>query len=90
MASGMIKLEILSPEKRLFSGDVTCVRLPGSAAPFTVLYNHAPLIAHLQKGVVSWEAPQGGGNIAIESGFAEVRDNTVSVCAETANYVTEK
>lgn len=89
MASGMIKLEILSPERRLFSGDVACVRLPGSVSPFTVLYNHAPLIAHLQKGTVSWETPQGGGNIAIEGGFAEVKDNRVSVCAETAGNVTE-
>jgi len=41
-------LEILTPDRKLFSGDVTSVKVPGSKGQFEVLKNHAPLISSLE------------------------------------------
>lgn len=45
-------LEILSPERTLFSGEVESVTLPGTLGEFTVLRHHAPLISSLTAGEV--------------------------------------
>ena len=41
-------LEILTPDRKLFTGDVTSVKVPGSKGQFEVLKNHAPLISSLE------------------------------------------
>lgn len=79
----MVVLEILSPEKTLFKGEVTSVRLPGGKAPFVVLHNHAPIITTLVAGAIIWESEAGGGSVAVSGGFAEVKDNHVIACVET-------
>ena len=81
--NGTITLEILSPEKTLFKGEVALVRLPGAKAPFTVLLNHAPLVSMLDAGTVQWEAWDGSGEITISAGFIQVNDNYVTLCVET-------
>lgn len=78
MAGRDFKLIILSPERELFSGNVVQVLFPGAAAPFTVLYNHAPIISVLERGVIRWPA----GEVAISGGFVEVCDNVVTACVE--------
>lgn len=83
MERGVIMLEILSPEKKLFQGEVKFVRLPGGKAPFTVMYNHAPVITTLERGNISWEDKDGISEIFIAGGFAEVADNRVTLCVET-------
>lgn len=76
-------LEILSPEKTLFKGEVTAVRLPGGKAPFVVLRNHAPIITTLVAGAIVWESEAGEDSVAVAGGFAEVKDNHVIACVET-------
>ncbi len=44
-----MKLEIITPDKKVYSGDVEAVKLPGAEGSFGVLKNHAPLIATLKK-----------------------------------------
>lgn len=83
MERGVIMLEILSPEKKLFQGEVKLVRLPGGKAPFTVMCNHAPVITTLERGNISWEGKDGISRISIAGGFAEVADNRVTLCVET-------
>ena len=78
MAGRDFKLIILSPERELFSGNVAQVLFPGATAPFTVLYNHAPIISVLERGVIRWPA----GEVAISGGFVEVCDNVVTACVE--------
>ena len=82
MGVGLIELEILSPGKTIFAGKVSCVRLPGAKAPFTVLPGHAPLVSLLCKGVMTWVIAGEEQRTAIESGFAEVKENKVTVCVE--------
>lgn len=76
-----LELNILSPEKTIFRGEVAKVVLPGTAAPFTVLRNHAPLVSSLQKGFIRWQAGT-PGEIAIKDGFVEVKNNVVTACVE--------
>ena len=73
-------LEIVTPEKTLFAGEVTSVRLPGSAGTFEVLNNHAPLISTLDPGQVRIRKVDGQEEyFAVQSGFVEVLKNKVTV-----------
>lgn len=82
MAAGMIELEILSPGKTVFAGQVSCVRLPGAKAPFAVFPGHAPMVSLLCKGSVTWVVAGEEQKVVIEGGFAEVKENKVTVCIE--------
>ena len=76
-------LEILSPEQKLFSGEVESVTLPGTLGEFTVLKRHAPLISSLNQGEIKYRLKNGDEHrVAIRNGFVEVLKNHVSVCIE--------
>lgn len=76
-------LEIISPDKTIFTGEVTLVQLPGADGLFEILHNHAPLIATLKKGRVKIHDEQGKESfIPIDGGMVEVFQNTVLVLAE--------
>ncbi|MBQ7389153.1 MAG: ATP synthase F1 subunit epsilon [Paludibacteraceae bacterium] len=79
-----MRLEILSPEGLVFTGEVLSVSLPGSYSAFTILKNHAPIISSLSKGVVSYVLDgEGEKEILIDGGFVEVDNNVVTICIET-------
>jgi len=48
----MIDLEILSPDKKIYSGKIKLVKLPGTKGSFEVMKNHAPIISTLEKGQI--------------------------------------
>ena len=76
-------LEILSPEQKLFSGEVESVTLPGTLGEFAVLKRHAPLISSLNQGEIKYRLKNGDEQrVAIRNGFVEVLKNHVSVCIE--------
>jgi F-type H+-transporting ATPase subunit epsilon len=76
-------LEILTPERKIFSGDVYGVQLPGIAGLFEVLEKHAPLVAALGKGKIKiLKTKSESTSYAIESGFVEVMDNKTTVLVE--------
>jgi F-type H+-transporting ATPase subunit epsilon len=76
-----MQLEILTPEKKIFEGDVTIVTFPGVEGSFQVMDNHAPLISLLQKGVVEFKTNAGAQSIDIAGGVVEVLKNRVIVLA---------
>jgi len=47
-----MEIEILTPEKKLYSGKIKLVKLPGTQGSFEILKNHAPLISTLEKGQI--------------------------------------
>ena len=66
-------LEILTPEKRLYSGEVYGVQLPGIDGKFEILNRHAPLVSALGKGNVKvLKDKNTTTNFLIESGFVEI------------------
>jgi F-type H+-transporting ATPase subunit epsilon len=80
-----MKLEILTPEKKLFSGDVYGVQLPGITGLFEVLNKHAPLVSALGKGNLKiLKSKNDFQNFTIQSGFVEVLNNKATVLIEGA------
>ena len=78
-------LEILTPEKKLFSGDVYGVQLPGIAGLFEILDKHAPIVSALGKGNVKILKDKNSfENYKIESGFVEMINNKATVLVEGA------
>ena len=83
-----MNLEILTPEKKLYSGDVYGVQLPGTDGLFEVLDKHAPLVSALGKGnikVLKDRTTTVSYNIS--GGFVEVLNNKASVLVEGATEV---
>jgi len=78
----MLNLEILSPEKVIFTGDVSGVKMPGIGGSFEVLTDHAPLISALSKGIVRVNSSAGKEEFQIQSGFVEVLNNKVVILVE--------
>ena len=77
-----MKLEIISPETTLFSGEVELVTFPGMAGSFTVLNRHAPIVSVLQPGVLLYRIKGKDNELTISGGFVEVKNNTLSVCID--------
>jgi F-type H+-transporting ATPase subunit epsilon len=75
-------LDILTPEKKLYSGEASSVQLPGVEGSFAILSNHAPIISALQKGTVKVKDESGTRKFTITGGFVECLNNKVIVCAE--------
>jgi F-type H+-transporting ATPase subunit epsilon len=82
-------LEILTPEKKLFSGEVYGVQMPGISGSFEVLDRHAPLVSALKAGRVKVlrDKQQHATYYEITSGFVEVLNNKVTVLVEGATSV---
>lgn len=78
-----MQLEILSPQKTHHRGKVDLVTLPGTMGSFQILNNHAPLIASLQKGVLSFVKDGKVQSMEIADGFVEVIDNKITVCIDS-------
>lgn len=83
-------LELVTPERVVFRGEVTVVSAPGSEGGFQVLRNHAPLLTALDLGRIRVRLPQGNEvDYAVSGGFLEVRNNVVTILAETAEPAAE-
>lgn len=75
-----MKLVILTPEKEIFAGDVTSVKVPGTAGQFEVLEGHAAIVSSLAQGDVQVKTSDGKHlKYQIEKGFIEVINNEVSL-----------
>ena len=87
-----MNLEILTPEKKLYSGEVYGVQMPGISGSFEVLEKHAPLVSALKAGrvkVIKDKSSLSGSQnhlafYEIQSGFLEVLNNKVTLLVEGA------
>ncbi|WP_304063097.1 ATP synthase F1 subunit epsilon [Pedobacter glucosidilyticus] len=77
-----MNLEILTPDKKVFDGEVTSVTVPGTMGSFEVLNNHAPIISTLEKGQVIIRTASKTEKLIINGGAIEVIDNKIIVLAE--------
>lgn len=76
-------LEIITPDKKVFEGEVAVVTFPGSDGSFQVLNNHAPLVSLLKDGVVEYKTSEREtSQVAITGGVVEVLKNKVIVLAD--------
>ncbi len=83
-----MNLEILTPERKLFSDVIYGVQLPGISGSFEVLDKHAPLISALKAGRIKVLTDKTHSTLfEIKSGFVEVISNRVTVLVEGAKAV---
>ena len=77
MASPSFKLEILTPRKRVFSGEIVSLVAPGELGYIGILANHAPLVTTLVPGNVTWRDPSGSAQTlrSTGEGMLEVQHN---------------
>jgi len=80
----MLHLEIVTPEKKTFSGTVTDVYLPGSEGEMGVLEMHAALVTSLVPGILRYHVDGKEEQLAIGSGFAEVTKERVLILTDMA------
>lgn len=82
-------IEILTPEKKIYDGEVYGVQLPGVAGSFEVLDRHAPLVSALKTGVLKILLDNKGNTTSykISGGFIEVLKNKATILIETAAVV---
>ena len=73
-----MNLEIITPDKKVFSGEVEVVTLPGTDGSFQVLKDHAALVSTLGKGTLKADKQE----FTIDGGVVEVLNNRVLVLAE--------
>jgi F-type H+-transporting ATPase subunit epsilon len=80
----MLKLEIVTPEKKLVDIEADSVTVPTASGEAGILPNHAPLISALKPGVLSYTVRGREERVAVGGGFVEVNSDKVSVLADTA------
>jgi F-type H+-transporting ATPase subunit epsilon len=86
-----LKLDIVTPEGRVFSKDVASVTLPGKEGEFGVLPGHSSLVALLGCGVIEIEKSDGErDSILINWGYAKVDENSVDVLVDGAVAIAGK
>ncbi len=89
MSDKVLTVEIVTPQRTVFSGSAAGVTLPGTKGGFQVLYNHAPIVSSLGIGVIKINDGTADTIYATDGGFAEVLHNKVSVLVETAERADE-
>jgi len=85
-----MKIEIITPDKKVFDGDIKSVRVPGKKGSFQVLKDHAPIISTLEKGSVITVDQEGFQKIfEISGGVIEVKANKIILLADTVTSNNE-
>ncbi len=82
-----LHLEIITPDKKIFEGEVDSATFPGAMSPFQVLKNHAPIISSLTRGRVIVKINNQTTEWTVNGGVVEVLNNNIILLAEE---ITEK
>lgn len=76
-------LEIVTPDEKVFEGEVLSATFPGSDGSFQLLNGHAPLVSTLGKGDIKYnQEKKDEVSILVEGGVVEVINNKVNVLVE--------
>ena len=75
-------LEIVTPDQKVFEGEVISATFPGIDGSFQVLNNHAPLLSTLRKGTIVYKDKKEEYEVVVDGGVVEVLNNKVVVLAE--------
>ena len=75
-------MTIATPEGVVFQGKVESAKFPGASGSFMVLPRHAALISALVPGKITYTQEGTPSELAVQSGFVEVRNDVISVCVE--------
>ena len=88
-AGPVFMLEIITPERRVLSEEVTSLVVPTADGYVGVLAHHAPMVAGVAIGVLRYRRDDAWHAVAVSGGFMEVADNRAVVLARTAELAGE-
>jgi F-type H+-transporting ATPase subunit epsilon len=81
-----MKIEIITPDKRIFEGEIKSVRVPGKKGSFQVLTDHAPIVSTLENGAVRIVDEEDKEIIyEISGGVIEVKANKIILLADSVS-----
>ena len=81
----ILNVEIVTPQRVIFEGKAASVSVPGTKAPFQILFNHAPIVSTLETGLTKIVDEFDKEHVfATGSGFTEVHKNKISILVESA------
>ena len=78
-----MNLEIITPEKKVYAGEVSSVIVPGANGQFEMLQNHAPVISTLLNGKVKIKDKEGVKSFDVKGGVVENLNNKIIILAES-------
>jgi F-type H+-transporting ATPase subunit epsilon len=79
-----MKIEIITPDRKVYEGEIKSVRVPGKKGSFQVLKDHAPIISTLEKGtVIIIDQDNREAIFEIDGGVIEVKTNRIILLAES-------
>ena len=79
-----MKIEIITPEQKIFEGEIKSVRVPGKKGSFQVLKDHAPIVSTLDSGAVNMVDMSGNESVyEISGGVIEVKANKIILLADS-------
>ena len=84
-----MQFDLVSPERRLLSGQATAVSIPGADGDMVAMADHAPTVTTLRPGVLTVEMDGGEEKFAVTGGFAQISSEGTTVLAEEALPVGE-
>jgi F-type H+-transporting ATPase subunit epsilon len=77
-------LEIITPDKKIFEGEVNLVKIPGGKGGFEILDKHAPIISSLEKGTIKVQEKNGEEHFfEVDGGVVENKDNKIILLVES-------
>ena len=80
-----MKIEIITPDRKIYQGEIKSVRVPGKGGSFQVLKDHAPIISTLENGtVIIVDMANSEKIFEISGGVIEVNANNIILLAESA------
>lgn len=85
----MLRLEIVTPEKRVLDAEVDSVRVPTASGEAGILPNHAPLVSAVKPGILAYTIKGSTEKLAVSGGFLEVNSDKVAVLVDTAETAEE-
>ena len=84
-----MKVDIVTPDRSLFSGEVDMITLPGTLGQMGILRGHAPLLSTLDIGEIILHQGNNQQFVAVAGGVVEVRPDKVTILADAAESSTE-
>jgi len=84
-----LRLEVVTPSRRVLESRASEVRVPGALGELGVLPGHTPLLTSLGTGEVSWIDGDTTGRLVVQGGFAEIQPDSVTVLAAIAETIEE-
>lgn len=85
----MLRLEIVTPEKKVFDAEVEAVTIPTASGEAGLLTNHAPIVSALKPGILTYTVKGAVEKLVVSGGFIEMNHNKVSVLTDSAESVDE-